>query len=90
MKVSLGPLPPPEILQKYNQVEPGLAERIVSMVEKQSEHRRSLEKKVVFSGERRALLGQIMAFVIALVGIAYPSGEHMSGFYSPLGTQSQN
>jgi len=28
-----GPLPPPEILEKYNQVVPGLAERIITMAE---------------------------------------------------------
>jgi len=47
-----------------------MAERIVSMAEKQSDHRRTLEKKVVDGNERRTNIGQWMAFVIALFGIA--------------------
>lgn len=87
-----GPLPPPEMLQKYNEVSPGLADRIVSMAEKQSDHRRDLEKKVVYSNARRALVGQIMAFVIALAGIVAgvyltmndKSTEGMAAIFGPL------
>ena len=34
-----GPLPPPSVLEKYEQILPGLADRIVSMAEKEETHR---------------------------------------------------
>lgn len=58
------------MLKQYNDVEPGLADRIVSMAEQQSTHRRQLEKRVVHSNELRAHIGQAMAFLIALAGIS--------------------
>lgn len=36
-----GPLPPPQVLAQYESILPGSANRILSMAEKQSEHRRS-------------------------------------------------
>ena len=39
-----GPLPPPEILRKFDEVVPGAAERIIKMAEDQSIHRKELEK----------------------------------------------
>lgn len=38
-------LPPPEMLNQYNAIEAGLANRIVKMAEKQQEHRFGLEKE---------------------------------------------
>jgi uncharacterized membrane protein len=60
-----GPLPPPEALEKYNQVLPGLAERIVALTERQSDHRQRLESLVVRSNARNELLGQVFALVLA-------------------------
>ena len=42
-----GPIPPPALLQKYNEIIPNGAERILAMAEKQSAHREYLEKRVV-------------------------------------------
>jgi uncharacterized membrane protein len=39
-----GPLPHPKILHAYNDILPGAAERILNLLEKQSEHRQSMEK----------------------------------------------
>ncbi len=64
-----GPLPPPEILQKFNEVVPGAAERIIKMAEEQSVHRRALEKKVIDSDIARSKYGQILGFVIAIAGL---------------------
>ena len=52
-----GPLPPPSDLQEYDNVVPGAAERIIRMAENQSEHRRELERKVVFGDSTRAFCG---------------------------------
>ncbi len=61
-----GPIPPPEILAKYEEIVPGAAERIIAMAELQGEHRRSLEKVVVNKDIGRATRGQIFAFLIAM------------------------
>lgn len=42
-----GPIPHPELLQKYDEVKPGFAERIISMAERQLDHRINCEDKVV-------------------------------------------
>ena len=44
-----GPLPSPEALEKYNQVLPGAAERILAMAENQGKHRQDIERKVIES-----------------------------------------
>lgn len=49
-----GPLPPPEILRRFDEVVPGAAERIIKMAEEQSGHRRELEKKVIESDVSRS------------------------------------
>lgn len=36
----VGPIPPPDILQGYDNILPGLADRIVSMAEAEGNHRR--------------------------------------------------
>ena len=40
-----GPIPPPEYLAKYNEIHPGLAERIIIMAESESVHRRKIENR---------------------------------------------
>lgn len=64
-----GPLPPPFVLQKYNDVVPGAAERILMMAEQQSKHRMELEKKVIESDIQKSNLGQRFAFVIVVLGL---------------------
>ena len=67
-----GPLPPPEVLQKYAQVFPGCAERIVAMAERQSEHRKDLERRVIESNcksqERGQILGAVLAGIVLVGG----------------------
>lgn len=71
-----GPLPPPAMLDGYNQVIPDGANRIMRMAESEAEHRRSVEKEVLAiqredlwreRSERR--LGQILAFVLCTIAI---------------------
>lgn len=74
-----GPLPPPSILQGYEDIQPGFAERIVHMAESESAHRHELERRALDADidatkkeflERR--IGQILAFLIVIImaGIA--------------------
>ncbi len=64
-----GPMPPPAMLREYDEVLPGLANRIVTMAENQSKHRIKLESRVTTSNIWRGHLGQIFAFLIAIAGI---------------------
>jgi len=69
LSVFSGPLPPPEALAEYEKVFPGCAERIVSMAERQSDHRQSLERRVVYSNTRNETVGQIIAGILSFVAI---------------------
>lgn len=62
-------MPPPSMLREYDEVLPGLANRIVTMAETQSKHRIRLESRVTTSNIWRGHLGQIFAFLIAIAGI---------------------
>ncbi|MCX6790963.1 MAG: DUF2335 domain-containing protein [Candidatus Gribaldobacteria bacterium] len=64
-----GPLPPPEILKKYDEVLPGSVERIIKMAEQQAEHRRSLEQQVIKSDIKNSKLGILCGFLIGMSGI---------------------
>lgn len=55
------PLPPPEIIEGYEKILPGSADRILTMTEKQGEHRRKLEESVVTSDIKRSNLGLWLA-----------------------------
>lgn len=64
-----GPLPPAQELQKYNDILPGAADRIIIMAEEQAKHRRSLENTVITSDTKNATLGLIFGLIIGLAGI---------------------
>ena len=75
-----GPLPPPEALEKYDQVVPGAAARILTMAEEQSKHRQSLEKIAVNSGAQDSRLGIICALVVALAVLALAAYSLSQGY----------
>jgi uncharacterized membrane protein len=64
-----GPLPHPDILNKYEQISAGAADRIIKMAEDQSAHRRKLESKMIDSDTDRAKWGQILGFLISVFGL---------------------
>lgn len=64
-----GPLPPPGLLAKYNEVVPNGAERIFAMAERQSAHRESMEAQVVTGNLARQREGAWFAFILALLVI---------------------
>lgn len=64
-----GPLPPPGLLARYNDVIPNGAERIMAMAERQSAHRESLEAKVVAGNVASQARGSHYAFIICLITI---------------------
>ena len=71
-----GPLPTPEFLSRYEQVQAGLADRIVKMAEEEMLHRRAIENAVVRAQEEEsraefseAKRGQICALLVVLITI---------------------
>lgn len=61
-----GPIPHPDIIEKYEQILPGAADRIISMAEKQASHRQDMEKAMIKSEARDGLLGVIFAFLLGV------------------------
>jgi len=71
-----GPLPPPEVLQRYEEIHPGTAERVLQQFERETQHRHAIEQKIVdgqLELQRAEIpafrLGQVFAFIIAVVGL---------------------
>jgi len=65
-----GPIPHPAILEQYDRVVPGSAERILAMAERQSAHRIELEGCVIRSDIRKSERGQWFGLIVALSGLA--------------------
>lgn len=72
-----GPIPPPEILERYNKVYPGLAKQIVEMAQDEGLHRRAMEKSLLdiqgrdqIAYRRSEVLGQVFGTVIGIAGLA--------------------
>jgi len=64
-----GPLPTSGEFSGYEQAMPGAANRILSMAEREAEHRRRNENMIVEHSVRKSGRGQIFAFVLALVSL---------------------
>jgi len=84
-----GPLPPPEILAKYNDIIPNAADRLISMVEKQEIHRQSLEKTVIDSdvqqSKRGLWAGSVLSGLVIISGILLTAlGHSLYGFAAML------
>lgn len=64
---SLGAMPDPMILEKYEQILPGSAERIIYMTEQQMNHRHKTEQDIVRANIEAQRRGQWMAFTLGAV-----------------------
>lgn len=62
-----GPIPPPEVIKKYEEAIPGSGNRIISMAENQSKHRQKLEQSVVSSNIHNEKIGMYLAFALTIV-----------------------
>ena len=65
-----GPLPPPEVLQRYEEICPGSAQMIMRNFDEQGQHRRKIEERVITDKGAAAKRGQWMGFVVVLTAIA--------------------
>ncbi len=86
----IGPLPDPATLRAYDEICPGAADRIISMAEKQADHRRGLERTVIESDcraqDRGPVLGFILACLVIAIGAALvASGKSTEGISALLG-----
>ena len=69
-----GPLPPPTLLAEYNDAVPDGAERIVSMVERQTAHRMEMEARTAKYDHRLAHTGQWIGLTVVLSQFWYLQG----------------
>ena len=93
-----GPLPHPDMLAKYEEIEKGTASRIIKMAENQSEHRQTIEKRVIQANIQNENTGMFLAFFMTITIILASaflvfSGKDVSGLvmlFSGLGIQFIN
>lgn len=64
--ISMGPLPKPDDLARYEEIVPGAARAIIEMAQQQAGHRRELEHAVIFGDSRRSYLGLLLGFIVAM------------------------
>ena len=71
-----GPIPPPEVLDGYDRIQPGFASRIIAMAETENDHRRQMERSIVQGGLAsqksqfsEARVGQICAAIITIAAL---------------------
>ena len=80
------PLPPPHMLEQYERIMPGISHRLVERMERQSDHRISLETKKMDADIVSERKGQLFAFILAglaLLGSFYliATGKDRAGIY---------
>jgi uncharacterized membrane protein len=61
----IGPIPPPHQLAEYEVALPGLADRLVRIAERESDHRRGLQRRAM----RLSELGLAAGFAIAMTAL---------------------
>lgn len=66
-----GPLPPPSLLIKYDEVVPGLSQVLVDEFREQSKHRRALELAVITGNVGAQRRGQYFGFGLGVCAIAF-------------------
>jgi uncharacterized membrane protein len=64
-----GPIPDPGSLDRYNQIVPGAAERIISMAESEAKHRHTIETMAIASDVDQRKRGQWFGFVIGTIAL---------------------
>ena len=82
--ISWGPIPPPETMQKYDQILPGAAERIIAMAEKEQTYRHGIITKDIDLETKTRLRGLNYAFILAILSLLITAfllftGKYISG-----------
>ena len=71
-ELTIGPVPPPEVLEAYEKIVPGSAKLTFDNFIAETEHRRKLESETSNRDTFRSNLGMISGYVVAvfLIGVA--------------------
>ncbi|MFS1663361.1 DUF2335 domain-containing protein [Streptococcus sp. zg-JUN1979] len=86
-----GPIPPPSLLQQFDNIIPDGADRIMKMAEAQSGHRIEMEKLVVKANNRDSFAGVLFGGTIGVVAILgsiwlIANDKNIQGFILLIGT----
>ena len=65
-----GPIPPPSILEGYEIILPGAAERILQMAEGDASHQRDMENKAIKATMSEVRVGQVFGLIVSLSALA--------------------
>lgn len=74
-----GPLPPADQVEAYERVLPGSFNRLLSMAERQQDHRIDLEKTVASGSIARARHGMYLGFALAVIVLAIGAAAIFTG-----------
>lgn len=86
-----GPLPPPDALERFDELYPGAAKRIIDDFLNESIQRREAERRLLPVLILRHVLGSITASILSIVGLGggiwlSHEGRSLDGLSSVLGT----
>lgn len=65
----IGPIPHPQILEGYDRLIPGAAEKIMQQAEQQARHRQNLEKLLAEEGVKQEKRGQWFGFILGALSM---------------------
>lgn len=80
-----GPLPHPKMFKQYESILPGSADRIITMAEKQQDHRMQLEKIAIEGQVKSNVRGQSFGFATFIVGLLVSIAFAYFGMYTYAG-----
>lgn len=85
-----GPIPPPNILESYEHILPGSADRIIIMAEEQARHRQRLEKDIITSNITNERSGMWLAFILTLLFMSFGAylilnNKETAGYFAVFG-----
>ena len=62
-----GPIPDPLSLEKYEKIQPGFADRLISMAEREAAHRHEVDNLLIKKNSAIATLGIVFAFLSVII-----------------------
>lgn len=65
-QINMGPIPPPSILEKFEQLVPGSAKQIIDNAHEESQHRRKMEASTINHEISLSRMGLITAALLSL------------------------
>lgn len=74
-----GPVPRADELAKYNQIEAGMANRLVTMAENEQKHNHQMEQTYASNIMKVTIRAQVFAFIVAMIGMGSATFLTMMG-----------